>query len=347
MFCPKCGGENADTYKFCRICGTPLTGKKAAEGTAPKPEAEAAKRVKPEDQRTAGAKEAPVYTSQPGFAGGAPADQTASMPVRTVKAVRSPLTLLTILLFTASIVLVLMSLFQGGAQLDIIASELSGTVANVSGSALVVGIVSQIPNILICIGMWLVYISALKNKPGEISTTGITIIKVLVIIAFVIFCIAAAIGVIGMLGLGSGSFALFSNVPELDLDMERAVGAATIVVVVILAIILVLVILFFVKVLSTLKWTKAQLRNEESKKSPSMYVAVLLFIAAVLSLISIAAAAGMASLLSSAVMAEGYGELLSALAPALSGNVIISLVDAVYLLLAGIIIIRLRGIRNS
>lgn len=363
MLCPKCGSENAETFKFCRVCGAPLTVQSAEEKPAePKPEAkkpETDAQPKPEAKKPEAAapekpQGAPVYTSQPGFGGAGGAVKTDSTAHRAVKQIRSPLTLIMILAFTAGIVMALYAYFQGGAQVDVLVTKFgdSRLDVNLSGVSLISGIISQIPSILICIGMWLVYISALRNKPGDISTAGITIIKVILIIGFILACIAAAVAILGMVGIiGFGEFAFMERMPELqEAGLDQVVGIASVAGVILLvltAAVLVLTILFFIKTMGTLNWTRAQLKNEISRRCPSMYVAVILFIFAACTVLAMVAAAGVVSIAAAVGLPDRYVDALSSIMPFIMISVISGVLQAGFCVLAGVQILKLRQIRNS
>jgi len=357
MFCPKCGSENADNYKFCRICGNPLAARSEAQKKQSEPGSEAPKAEAPRGQQAGAAREperaarpqgAPVYTSQPGFAGAAPAvSRVSTMAERAVQAIRSPLTLITIILFTLVLVLEIVGLATGGAGLEQVLDELPTDVSiNFTGTAVVSGIAAQIPAILICVGMWLTYVAVIGKKPGEISTTGLTIIKVVIIIIFVLACIGAVLAVLFAL-FGFESIGVFDELSGLsDVDLAGAAGAAGVILIIFVAAFLVLGILFFVKLLGTISWTKAQLRNESSSKGPSLYAAVIIFISAFLSLISLITAGGVVSSIGYMVPSE-YRDALDGVTQMISGGIIVSLISVACLVLCGVLILKLREIRNS
>ncbi|MBR3396255.1 MAG: zinc-ribbon domain-containing protein [Lachnospiraceae bacterium] len=356
MFCPKCGSDNADNFKFCRVCGAPLAAKaedgKAVSGEPEmkKPEEAAAlpkaETKKPEAETPA---EKPQYTAQPGFGGSAKAEGTVTVQERVAKVVRSPLSLIATLLLTAVIAFgIIYSILVLGDISFYLPESVSETFTDLSVASFIGGLIASIPVILICIGMWLLYASALRHKPGEIKTTGLTIIKVLVIIAFVLELIACAVGVIAMIGISTGSAEILNHMPEFrDVNVSGLVGVAGIIGLIFIAAAIVLGILFYIKLIGTLNWTGAMLRNEESRRGPSLYVAVIIFIEAFCALLGTVSAAGLTSVLAAIGLPPEVEEAAEAILPMLSGVAILALIETVFLVLCGVLILKLRKAKEA
>lgn len=356
MFCPKCGSDNAENFKFCRVCGAPLAakpedGKTASEEPEMKKPEEAAaspktEAKKPEEEMNT---EKPQYTAQPGFGGSAKAEAVGAVPERVARVVRSPLSLIATLLLTVSIVFgIIYMVGVLGNVTSALPASVAERAAGFSVATFIASLIGSIPVILICVGMWLVYASALRHRPGEIKTTGLSLIKVLVIIAFVLILIACAVGVIAMIGISTGSLEIVTSLPEFrEINVAGLVGVAGVIGLIFIAAVIVLGILFYIKLLGTLNWTSAMLRNEESKKGPSLYVAVLIFIEAFCALLSTVSSAGATSVLAVVNLPPEVEEVVYAILPALSGAVILSLIETVFLVLCGVLILKLRKAKEA
>ncbi len=124
--------------------------------------------------------------------------------------VRSPLFFIVVLLYTLKVVSSAANLMIGNLAMSLAALQ-----ATIGFSAagrfitsivqvlqqmspvtqIAVGAVLSIPGLLICLGMWMTFFMT-SPKKTEISTSGITLVKVVVIIKFVVYCILLAAGLV-------------------------------------------------------------------------------------------------------------------------------------------------------
>ena len=273
MICPKCGAPLPDNSTFCTNCGTSI------------------------------AQAAPMYApAQPMYS--APAPGGAGLVYKTLKGIAaSPLFLIAAIALTVTLVLgIIGSLSSTGSvgdfigetlseysdQLDISSSDmreirrLLNDVPDVDASTVVVG---QIPQILICAGVWMLFASALSNS-GRMSAAGLTIIKVINIISLVFLCIFLGIALIGLI-----------------IAMAAAGDAAALLALLIVPLIIasVLVIIYFSKLIKTINTMKSVVNTGAPSDRVSPFVAVVCII-------------GGASSAFSVIRSLSYGALLSALA---------------------------------
>lgn len=164
MFCPKCGTKLDESTKFCPNCGANVS-PSAAQQPAVSPA-----------QETTGYQSLAEYT----FA-------------EVKKFAKSPLFIAAVVVFTLGILLSfqssplswvgpLLSEVTDSAEIGYLVSLVSQYVGT---SSALLNIFSNLPNILIALGMWLVLISAFNNANVKLSTGGITLIKVVTVIQFI------------------------------------------------------------------------------------------------------------------------------------------------------------------
>ncbi|MCD7889032.1 MAG: zinc ribbon domain-containing protein [Oscillospiraceae bacterium] len=193
MFCSKCGTKNPDNANFCQGCGSPLNN--------------------PSQD-----------TSASGYAGGyAYTHQSAPSPnpnttVYSEPSPESPLAALrkvassglfrfTAFAFCSLILSNILAMFDTsyfwGIYTEIfnnIDPDMVSEASRFLGSfSLVTAIFSQLPNILIAVGLWMTYATAASKKGERFNTAGLTMIKVIYVIELVLMCILLALMMVVML----------------------------------------------------------------------------------------------------------------------------------------------------
>ena len=169
--CPSCGQFNDDPAVFCSNCGYAFPQRAPSEQQTPVP-------PPPSEQ-------VPAYIPQP------PYPQTGYY----APPLCSPLTDGLRSLAGSTSLLVLAILFTVLPALQLIQS-LSG------------GKFTPPIEILVCIGLWLLY-SAARSKPDPLPTTGITLIRIMQIISLVLGCFVFGCIVVTIIALLAG-YSLFS-----------------------------------------------------------------------------------------------------------------------------------------
>lgn len=271
-FCPNCGAKLPAGVKFCPDCG----GKISFIGEAPKAYTDISSRSYrpfPTDKKT------PAAPSGSSFA---PASHAASAYGVIKEMCESPLTLIAFAAFSLAIFLgIIVSVNTSNSLFGTLMQYASAfgvsdeirTIKNaVNGASAFLSITSQIPNILIAVGLWMFWSSVKKNC---IKVTGITMIQVITIINFVGFGIAILTAEILMIVLAS----------ELGQCSDSATGILVAMMFVV-ALIAVPLALYLWKSLQTIMTIKQTALTNIASDKISRYVGVLLFIGAGVSVIS-------------------------------------------------------------
>ncbi len=361
MICPKCQAINPDAARFCRNCGMPMIQQTASEEPVRSPgnpagnsyEADNGAYNNGQEYRDGGyAGQDPYYSqypqNDPYYGGGYGSDRPPYQnPLidRIRKAIESPLILTGNVFYTISLVLSLITSLGLGRSVQNILnnafSQLGGVVpgldSSISGSiqsASVAGtIISLIPTVLICIGMWLTF-SAAKSRGPEMKTGGLTLIKVALVIVFVFVCIAIGLIFIALIAAFALVGSLAVSFGGISSDLASSGGtAALIVVIVILAVIAFLVILFFAKTIGTVNTVRKDLTGVPNRKLPSAFVGVLCIIGGILS--------GLGSFSIGSTASLGISGGIMGI------SVISSLLSAVFMILCGVIIFKLRSVKKA
>lgn len=273
MFCPKCGTQNADGVSFCQNCGSPLTTNQPAY----------------QQPYQASQYRQPVYSQ-------APASSTGLATLKRVCS--SPVALVAIIAYTAAALFSFLNsasgssgifryLYQVADMLDMedMIGELYYAVRSTSVVSAVIG---MIPNVLIAVGLWLTYATAVNKNNAGMKTGGLTLIKVILIINLVFICILlAAIEVVALVTVINLADSYYSS---------SAVGPLVGVMVGV-AIAMTLVILFYVKAVQTINTIKLTAQNGIPSDKVSIYVAVIAFITGGFTVLSIIVSYGVFALL--------------------------------------------------
>ncbi|MBQ9544632.1 MAG: zinc ribbon domain-containing protein [Clostridia bacterium] len=191
MICPKCGAQVPDGSSFCTNCSAPL------------------------------AQQAPAYApyqspyappSQPAYA--APAPDSTGVVHKALKGLAtSPMALIAAIALSLAIVLGIVGAMTNSSSVAVVLEdnlarfsdefnisesdmrEIRKMLSEVPDVSLSSAVVAQIPQILICVGVWMVLISAF-SQTSRMSGSGLTVIKVITIISLVFACVGAGILVI-------------------------------------------------------------------------------------------------------------------------------------------------------
>lgn len=261
MFCSKCGTLNGENAVFCKYCGNKLL----------------------DDTSCVQTPVAIPYNKVP----------HSSHPVlNTVKKIASsPLFLVGVIAYSLQILFSFINIVNGGtlsgiiySLLDLIEENIPYTsyeiykiydiLENISymGSVpfVILGIISLIPAILICIGLWITYRSASDRTKDDMTTSGLTIIKVLSIIDLVLTCISFVLTELVLLIITMGIA-----------TTEYAAAVVVMVFVILLvALFYVLLIVYYSKLIQSLNAVKYTIIKRVPYAKASVFVAVWAFISA-------------------------------------------------------------------
>ena len=250
MYCPKCGSQNSDQMKYCQKCGSVLNSFASSGGAMP--------------QTGSWASSGPLAEA-------------------LRRLINSPLYLVAVIGLTAQIILNIIVSATGYSQYASILYQIlneSGlsnqldyyTMSQVYGllnsTNVLSTIVSGLPTIAICTGLWILYAQSC-NQVRRIDTTGLTVIRIAVLVKFVLYAVGLAAGVIVTL---IGIAALSSYV---DNSWAIALG-----VILIIAAAGTVTILYYLKVLKMIGSAKDIIILNQKTAPAHLYVIVLTFASA-------------------------------------------------------------------
>mgnify|MGYP004516128621 FL=1 len=271
MFCMNCGQPCADGNKFCEHCGAPLLDTTTQPASQPAPQ--------PVQQ--------PVY-AQPQ----APVTPISDVRYTLKKLATSPLFLAAAIAYSCMVLFTIaaavagqsgllgaldsylnMALRYGGysmGELSYALDQLDQVMPFLRGASLGSALVGQIPAILIAVGIWLVFASAVDKSGMPMKTTGLTIIKVITIISLIGSSLLLVV-LEGVLIFGTAAAAKYD-------DSVVVVG-----VVIVLAVLVLmgLGILMSVKTISTIGTMQRTIQTEQPSDKVSVYVAVICILNAI------------------------------------------------------------------
>lgn len=303
MFCPNCGKPCEDGMRFCQHCGAPLQ-------DAGQQQSQAAPAYNPAP--SAG----PVYTqaAAPAYAP-RPAESGVLQTLRRMA--RSPLYLTCAIGYTCMIVFTLVGSVSGNSlgglmsylsllasssyEMNYLLGDLYDIMPMLTGVSFGSALLSQLPAILVAVGVWMMFASALDNSGAPLKTAGLTMIRIIQIISMVLSCLMFLVVEVLII-------MLMSVVGRYD---DSATGFF-IALILIVAVVAVLDILYFVKLIGTIGKIRQNIWTEKPYGKVSSYVAVLSILGGMASLFSIMAGGvfGALASLGGAVAGIGFGIFL-------------------------------------
>lgn len=219
--------------------------------------------------------------------------------IKARKMVKSPLFFLAVLLFTAAVAISVVNLVTGNFIHSINAMQalmqtvmgssvavsfLNGIIDILEGMngmiLLAAGLVLNIPGILMCLGLWLMFAQT-KRSEGEVSTSGCTLVKVMVVLQFIAVCLVMTAGLIISVAfvVAAGASSSLTSI---------IVGVVMLLVMILIS---TLAILFYVQLLFGIKVIR---HNVKSGAVPGRIPVFVLFAGVVLCLGTVAAMLPMA-----------------------------------------------------
>lgn len=269
MYCTSCGTENREGTKFCKHCGAPMT-----------PSVQCA----PE-----------AYSPQPPMAPAAPAASVAAAgptdqngPAAVLKKLAaSPVFLIAVICTTLAIILKvafanmnaamlvdqIYEMVPNGMMTFEMEDMLDAVIEVYSHVGVVSAITSNLPTILILIGLWITVASAFSKKRSTITTSGLTVIRVVFIIYLVLICLVLVI-LEFLMAIYTATELRYYDVVGIGIGMM-----------VFTAILVAMIILYYAFVLRSLKAASSVAVTGKANPGASVYVAVFLIIGSVSSLI--------------------------------------------------------------
>lgn len=155
-------------------------------------------------------------------------------------------------------------------EMNYLLMSLDSFTSGLRGAALGGAILTQLPNILVAVGIWLVFATAFDKSGQPMKTTGLTMIKVVKIIQLVGICLGILLLEIGI-GILASSIAKYDDSAWpyfIGIMIGVLLGAAV-------------GILFFVKIIQTINTIANSIRTQRQSNKVSVYVAVMCMIAGV------------------------------------------------------------------
>ncbi len=254
MFCQQCGTRNTDSVSFCQNCGAPLTKGQSAY-QQPNPTLQY--------QQT-------MHSQHAGASSGlALLKQLCTCPVALVA----------IIAYTAAALFSFMNSINGSSGIFAYIYQLADMLDMedmiwniydyIQSASLISMIIRMIPTVLIAIGLWITYASAVNKNNTGMKTSGLTLIKVILIINLV--CICIAFGMVEIFALVAA--VNLSNSYFGSSTLGYLVGAMLGI-----AIAMTLIILFYVKAVKSINTIRLTAQSGIPSDKVSAYVAVMAFI---------------------------------------------------------------------
>lgn len=281
MFCSKCGFQNDEGTAFCQKCGNNL--KNTGEST------------------------------QKGIDNPKKSITRSSNPViSTVKEIASsPLFVTAIALFSIALFFDLISLIAGKygifGYIESLADkfglgyETSELFSVARGFSSAISFIGMIPAIIITIGMWMIFASAIDRKNDSMKTSGFTMIKVISIIRLIFICALLLIIEIIFIFAMIQSSKNYSTLNDIS-STASSIGSAGIGVLIALNMLtgvgFVIVILYYAKIIGIIDTVKKTIFTSNANDKISSFVAILTFISAGFTFISVFFGGGLLSILS-------------------------------------------------
>ena len=284
----------------------------------------------PEEEPAPKQEERPAYVP-PVSAGGNASSEPAyegpieSLPVKLLKkSARTGSFLIAVLMFTASVVLTVLTLFQNrltsetvegligrlgssvGEDISKVTESLvalfGGTIDSLGNTILITSLLAMVPAIITMIALWIIFGSALGRSNEKMGSAGFIIIKVIWIIKLVL----TAILILGILVTSIILYSMYQGAHDvlneavdhlneipgvgeklkdvLSADIDNIINTIFFISLAVFAAISAFVVFFQVKVITTLGAVQRTAETGDNRKKVSGFVAVVLFIGAFYSL---------------------------------------------------------------
>ena len=304
--CPVCGQPVEEAWKACPHCGSPLGEEETGPRYAQTPAAD------PQGGETAGPRYAqgpqweettgPRYTQAPGAdARGGPAYGTAPTgwdteppTLRWVRqTIRSPLYLTATIGYCCTIVFSLASTFRSGmaavtntAVYSLMGSsygtsswmgELNNWLPLAYGSSVGAALLGQLPNILVAIGLWMLYVSASDTSGAPLKTAGLSLIRGVQIFQLVMLGLMVLLLILSFFVMmaATGFYDMTSVIPVVLLFL------------VLVAVILGLVGFYYARLIATINGFRRTIWTGQAQGPVSLFVAVISALGGVLPLFQV------------------------------------------------------------
>ena len=202
------------------------------------------------------------------------------VPIHTVRQLlSSALVIAGAVCFSLYIILYLAGVFTGEA-VSFINTLLSFESYVISCSPFVIMIISAVcvvPDIILAVGVWLIYSAAAKRSIRSIKTSGLTVIRVITIIKFVV-CMIFFAAVLFMLGFEA--VVIFTGSQNiLPVDMT-AYNTALAILITALALLCAVFVIYYIMLIKSLTTIKKTISSGRPSAKVSVYAAVISFLLA-------------------------------------------------------------------
>ena len=297
MFCSNCGAKLADGTSFCPECGTPVKQNTPAQGTYSQ---------NPVNNG------APVYSyNHAGYSYNGNAQRqnsavnAAGNPLFGIlkNLGSSPLFIVCASLFTLS--LLLSFWYAVGGQNQIVGAiyrmarefgfddYLWSYFNPISTGIKVYSVISLVPSILVAVGLWMTFASAHNKYEPSVKTAGLTMIKVINCInllwSIIVLAVVEILGIVSIVGITSVSYNAYDSYYGYYEKPSAYMIGFVVGFMIAFAVVFFFEILFLAKINKTINSMKNAANNGNVKNLASSYVAVILIISAVFSLIGMVA----------------------------------------------------------
>ncbi len=254
MFCKNCGAQMDDTDKVCASCGTPVGGDSAPAPT-PAP--------------------APARVKTPPVGG----------PLESARA--NPLFFAAVICLSVVAFFQLIGMIQGVGVVDTLASMGAGSLGTMT---VLVSLIALAITGVIVAGLWLAWVSGLDGAKAHLMPLGLKMIWAGVLAQLIYLSILLGLAEIVLL-IGAVAGGSYANSWESQFyGYSAAASSATgimILAFILVAAIMALMIIYYVKVLKTVKEAQTSVATGKLAGVPSMFVVVLTFVVAGLSLLGL------------------------------------------------------------
>ncbi len=146
-----------------------------------------------------------------------------------------------------------------------------------TGTAVVTAVISAVPNILIAIGVFVVFASAKSKTEPTLGTGGLTLINVMIAIGLGVICVLALLVIVIML-MGSAALSFIGGAVS-SFEGSEYVGTAFAIVIAVFAVVFAFVISYYICLIRTVGAIKKTAHTGVPEiRGSAMYITVLDFI---------------------------------------------------------------------